>query len=497
MRSRFRDYRGVGQPVGAVVMGLSVAIALCALLGWLFNLLDPPQNSAQFGGEQSLLFAAASTFAVGVGLFFFGRRHASEVVTRREAGLAVVLIWLAAGAFGAIPFVFGAGMTPADAFFEAVSGLTTTGATVITNIEGLSRPLLLWRSLIQWLGGMGIVVLFVAVFPNIGAGGKHMFGDEVPGTTAEGLKPRIAETSRVLWKFYLVFTIVVTGALYLLDMSLFDAVCHALTTMSTGGFSTRDASVGGFDSAPIELTLSLFMIIASVNYGLFYASLRGRSVRAFLRSVEFRAFVIIVVGATAILTFGIFEVHGKDVFQSFRYSVFMVATTVSSTGFGTDNYTAYPPLMLGVVILMMFIGGCAGSTAGGIKIERVLLMGKVVWTEIRRSIRPNLVHVVRMGATVVAPSALSNATVFFIIYMGCMGAGTALITAIEGVPLETSFGAILTCLSNMGPAPFHIEADNFARYSAAAKGVFSFAMLLGRLEFFALLSLLVPGFWRR
>ncbi len=498
MSRKLRDYRSVAKPVGAVVMGLGAAISFCALIGYLFNGFQPPEDGRKLGGELELTVVAGGAVAVGLLLYGVGKRYEMPMFGRREAVLSVALIWMSAGVLGSMPFVVVAGMSFPDALFESISGLTTTGATVVTDIEGsLPRVVLLWRSLIQWLGGMGIVVLFVAVFPNIGAGGKHMFGEEVPGTTAEGLRPRIAETSRVLWQFYAFFTALEVVALYLLGMSLFEALCHALTTMSTGGFSTRDASIAAFDSVAIELTIAGFMLVGCVNYGLFYAALRTRGLRPILRSVEFQAFVVIVVLSTVVLTVGILPLHGDDPLQAFRRAVFMVATTISSTGYGTDAYMDYPPAMLMVVVFLMFIGGCAGSTAGGIKIERIVMMAKVSLAEIRRSFRPNLVHVIRMGRTVVSRDAITDATVFFIIYMMCLGLFTTAIAAVEKETLPTAFGAVLTCLSNMGPAPFHTVADNFAHYSVLSKIIFAFAMLLGRLEFFALLALLVPGFWRR
>lgn len=498
MRSKWRDYRGVFRPVGAVVMGLGAAIGLTALAGFLFNVFEPPDDPAKAGGEGALVAAAIATGITGFVFHWYGRRHAKDTLTRREAVLSVALIWVFAGVFGAMPFVIGAGMSMTDSLFEAVSGLTTTGATVIGDIEGsLSRPLMLWRSIIQWLGGMGIVVLFVAVFPSIGAGGKVMFGKEVPGTSAEGLRPRIAETSRLLWQLYAGITLLEVGVLYLLDMSLFDSVCHAFTTMSTGGFSTRDASVAAFDSEAIELTIACFMLVGSVNYGLYYAALKGRSLRVFARSVEFKAYVVIVGLSVLVLTFGLLEVHNRDLREAFRYAFFMVATTISSTGYGTDDYAAYPTPMLMVVVVLMFVGGCAGSTAGGIKIERIVLMAKISWTEVRRSFRPSLVHVVRMGRTVVPRAALTDVAVFFMIYMLCLGTGCALVATFDGVGLPTAFGAVLTSLSNMGPAPFHVGPDNFAAYSTGSKLFCTFAMLLGRLEFYALLALLVPDFWRR
>ncbi len=498
MSRHLRDYRGVGKPVGAVVLGLGLTIGLCALAGLLFDAFSSKSEIHKLGGESELAAVGGATMVFGFLMYLFGHRYQQATLTRREAILSVALIWISAGVFGAMPFVVVAHMSFTDALFEAISGLTTTGATVVTDIEGsLPRALLLWRSLIQWLGGMGIVVLFVAVFPNIGAGGKHMFTEEVPGTSSEGLRPRIAETSRELWKFYALFTTVEVFVLFGLGMSGFEAVCHALTTMSTGGFSTRNASIAAFDSPAIEFAIAAFMLLGSVNYALYYAAFRGRGLKPFFRSVEFQAFVLIVVLSISVLTIGILEVHNDDLFEAFRYAVFMVATTISSTGYGTDAYMGYPDSMLMVVLLLMFIGGCAGSTAGGIKIERIVMMCKVSLAEIRRSFRPNLVHVIRMGRSVVSQDAITDATVFFIIYMVCMGVFSTAIVWIEEIGLPTAFGAVLSCLSNMGPAPFHLKDDNFAAYSSASKLVFTVAMLLGRLEFFALLSLLVPGFWRR
>jgi len=484
------------RPVGAVVLGIGVMIALCAGVGMVWDRFAPDPGRPQ-GGTAALALSAIIVSILGLSAFLYGKRYVSERITRREAILAVSLIWVAAGVCGAIPFVLGAGMSMADSFFEAVSGLTTTGATVIGDIETrLSRPLLLWRSLIQWLGGMGIVVLFVAVFPNLGAGGKHMFRGEVPGTTAEGLRPRIAETSFALWKLYAMFTVAEIVLLKLLGLDLFDAVCHAFTTMSTGGFSTLDSSVGGFNSAAVEYVIACFMLIGSVNYALYYALLRTGSWRGLVRNAEFRSYVGIVLISVVVLTTLNLSVH-DGILTSFRYSFFMVATTISSTGYGTDDYSAYSSAALTVLVLIMFVGGCAGSTAGGIKVERAVLMGKQAVAQLQKSFRPATVQLVRMGKAAVSTQVLADVASFFLIYMGCIGVGLLFITLVEGVPIPTAFGAMLTCLSNMGPAPFHVGPDNFASYGAVSKIFFSLAMLLGRLEFFTLFALLLPGFWRR
>lgn len=456
-----------------------------------------PDPTRPQGGAASLALSAIIVSIVGLAAFLYGNRFVSERISRREALLAVSLIWIAAGACGAVPFMLGAGMSPADSFFESVSGLTTTGATVISDIEGrLSRPLLLWRSLIQWLGGMGIVVLFVAVFPNLGAGGKHLFRGEVPGTTAEGLRPRIAETSFTLWKLYAAFTILEIALLKILGLDLFDAVCHAFTTMSTGGFSTLDSSVGGFNSAAVEYVIACFMLIGSVNYGLYYGLLRTGSWKALFRNIEFRWYLLIVGFSVIVLTLLNLSVH-DELLTSFRYSFFMVATTISSTGYGTDDYSAYSSTALAVVVLIMFVGGCSGSTAGGIKVERAVLMGKQAIAQVQKSFRPSTVELVRMGKAAISTQVLADVASFFLIYMGCIAFGLLFVTLVEGVPIPTAFGAMLTCLSNMGPAPFHVGPDNFASYSAGSKMFFSLAMLLGRLEFFTLFALILPGFWRR
>ncbi|MFK7991287.1 MAG: TrkH family potassium uptake protein [Sandaracinaceae bacterium] len=500
---RWRDFRGVLRPTGAVITGIAVAQAACAMVGGALEWWTLPPADRDAMDVIGLLGAALISGLLGLGAYFYGRKHGKETITRREAILAVSVIWTAAGVFGGIPFVLSAGMSPVDAFFETVSGMTTTGATVIDDIEDrLSMPLLLWRSLTQWLGGMGIVVLFVAIFPSLGAGAKHMFKGEVPGTSAEGLKPRIAETSFTLWKLYAGFTVVEAVLLALLGMSPFEAACHAMTTMSTGGFSTRDASVGAFDSYAIEMVIGTFMFIGSVNYGLYYALLRGRSVKAVFRNTELRVFVALSALLVLILTLGTFAIHDHDLITSFRYAYFMVGTTMSSTGYGTSfsddaSYMHYPEPMLMVVIVMMFIGGCSGSTAGGIKVERIILMAKLSWAEFRESFRPAVVQVVRMGRNAVPPEILRDVAVFVGVYFACLGFGVMFVSITDDVSLPTAFGATLTSLSNMGPGPFYEASDNFKAYSDSAKLFFVVAMLLGRLEFFTMFALLVPDFWRR
>ena len=474
-----------------------MAFGQAACVG-LAEFLGGPRRPFDDNAAFELLASAVVTFLAAVGLWFYGRNAPERTLRRREATLVVAAIWLVSGMFGALPFVLDAGFSPVDAFFEAVSGFTTTGATIVTDIEGtLSYPLLLWRSLMQWLGGMGIVVLFVAVFPNVGVGAKHMFRSEAPGPPGESLQPRIAETSLVLWRIYLLFTLLEIIALYLLGMSLFDALNHSLTTMSTGGFSTRDASVGAFDNAAIETVIAVFMLAAGVNFSLYYTALRGSSVRVFLRSTEFRVYLGTVFIVTVLLTGTTLQVHGGNVLESLRYSFFTVATFITSTGYGTDDYMAYPGAGLLLVIMLMFTGGSAGSTAGGIKLARVAVLAKESWAQIRQSFRPNIVQVVRMDGRAVPESILAEAGAFLVLFLATLFLGTVTVAYTDGLPAQTAFGAMLSCISNMGPAPFYLESDNFAAYTDTAKLIFSLAMVLGRLELFTLLALLLPDFWSR
>ncbi|MBN2799710.1 MAG: TrkH family potassium uptake protein [Deltaproteobacteria bacterium] len=485
----------IARPVGALFVGLAISMAFCVVAGALLQWWDPVTGDV--GSFLPLSVSALITGGTGGAMLALARRAGSPSLTRQEGILAVAAIWIGAGIFGGLPFVLGAGVHPVDAFFEAVSGFTTTGATILVDIEGtLSRPLLLWRSLMQWLGGMGIVVLFVAIFPNLGVGAKHMYRSEVPGTSAEGLQPRIAETSITLWGLYAAFTAVQALLLWALGMSLFEAVCHAFTTMSTGGFSTRNDSVGAFQDPAIEMVITLFMLIAGVNFGLYYGALRRRSMRVFLESIEFKVYVGLVVISTLALTVGILPVHPQPL-QALRYAIFMVATTITSTGYGTDAYMAYPHIALMVVVLLMFVGASSGSTAGGIKVERAVLLAKLSVAQVRRSVRPLVVQVVRMGRTAIPDTVLLDVAAFLAVFMVTLAVSTVLVVLVDGVPLPTAFGASLSAISNMGPAPWFLNGDNYAGYTHISKIVFSIVMILGRLEFFTLLALLLPDMWRR
>jgi trk system potassium uptake protein TrkH len=481
--------------VASVLLSLAVVLLVTSVVGYAVDReLD---HEPGMGGPAALAVAAVLTGLVGLVAFLVGRKHKSQTVSRREATFTVATIWIATGIAGALPFWLGSSMSLTDALFESVSGFTTTGATVLSDIEAESRSILLWRSMIQWLGGMGIVVLFVAVFPSLGVGAKHMIRGEVPGTSTKGLKPRIRETATVLWRLYAAFTVGIALVYWALGMDLYEAVCHAFTTISTGGFSTRNDSIAAFDSPSIEVACSLFMLAASVNYGLYYAVLKSRSARAPARDTELRVFFAIVVICTIAVGLPLLGYHDLDVWKAFRHGLFAVATLVSSTGYGVDDPAAYPSTAVGVLLLLMFVGGCAGSTAGGIKVERIVLVAKQAWRQLERFSRPRVVRVIRMGGRPVDDRVMDDVAAFLTIFVASTVGLTIALAWVDQIPLPTAFGAAITCIANMGPAPYHVGPDNFVSYSHTSKLLCIAGMLLGRLEFFTLLALLSRNMWRR
>jgi trk system potassium uptake protein TrkH len=484
--------------VGLVTLSLSAGMLLCAAWGMVMEFLGAGRGLIDQAAWIPMIFSAAVTLSAGLVFLRLseGEPHPSQ--RTKSALLSVALIWGSCSIFGALPFLFDAHLSPIDALFETVSGFTTTGSSIITDIEGtISQPLLLWRSLIQWLGGMGIVVLFVAVFPTVGVGAKQMFRNEVPGPSSEGLRPRIAETSLALWKLYSAFTLVLWAILLFgFKMDPLTAICHAFTTISTAGFSTMNDSIGAWNDPMLEFTLSIFMLISGVNFALYFNAMRHRSLRGFWKSTEFRVYMATIVGATTLLTLANLGLH-QGLFLSLRHSFFTVAATITSTGFSTHDYMAYSQPALFIFILLMFVGASAGSTSGGIKIARIAMMAKLGWSTVRHTLRPNLIQTIRMGGKAVPVDVLNGVGAFMIIYFISITGGTLVLTLTDPISVQNAFGAALTSLSNMGPTPWHAGADNFAAFSAAGKLTSSTLMILGRLEFFALLVLLHPDFWRR
>ncbi|HEY9115169.1 MAG TPA: potassium transporter TrkG [Bacteroidales bacterium] len=425
----------------------------------------------------------------------FSKRKERKNIAKREGYLIVTLSWLVISLFGALPF-FISGWIPSftDAFFETISGFTTTGSSILSDIEALPKNLLYWRAMTHWIGGMGIIVLTVAILPFLGIGGMQLLTAEMPGITPDKLHPRITATAKRFWGIYVLLTSMQVLLLWLGEMDLFDSVCHAFATMATGGFSTKNDSIAGF-SAYSQYIIILFMVLAGTNFTLHYFAL-NRQFSKIWKNQEFKVYLGIIASVTLVITFGLFN-DGLEVENSFRNALFTVVSILTTTGFATANYLLWHPLLWILILSLMFIGGSAGSTGGGIKVVRHLLLVKNSWLELKRAIHPNAIIPVKLNGKSVPQQIIFNVMAFFLIYVLVFSAGV-IIMAFLGMDLETSIGATIANLGNVGPGIGKVgPVDNYAHLSVAAKWVLSFLMLLGRLELFTVLIVLSPAFWRR
>jgi trk system potassium uptake protein TrkH len=471
---------------------------LAILLG-LFMLV-PMTISIYFRevGFQSFLISAA--IAIGLGVLIKKGFSTSKEPTVKESFIIVTLGWITAAAVGALPFLLsGTCPTYTDAFFEAMSGFTTTGATVLGDIEALSKGLLFWRSLLHWLGGMGIIVLFIAVLPGVGVGGGRLFRAEVPGPVPEKIVPRIKETAKTLWLIYVGFTAMEIILLCLAGMSLFDSVNHAFATMATGGISTKAASVGAWRSPGIHWIITLFMFLAGVNFTLYYRAFTGRSLRGFFRDDEFKFYVFLIVAATLLLLAN--SLLASDSFQSlreaFRHCVFQVVSIITTTGFATVDFHAWPAFSKAILMTLVFVGGCAGSTACAIKVGRVLILIKHVYNEVFRFIYPRAVTLPKINGLAISRNVVDTVTAFFFLYMAIFVSGSLIMSGF-GLDFVSSASAVAATLGNAGPALMVVGPPvAYQSIPALGKWVLSACMLLGRLELFTVLVLFIPDFWRK
>jgi trk system potassium uptake protein TrkH len=461
-------------------------ILLCVPLSILFH--DQGTTALAVSGGICLLTGA---------LAWFFTRNAVKMLSSRDGFLIVTLGWILFSLFGSLPFVISRTIPSfTDAFFETVSGFTTTGASILADIEAMPPSLLFWRSMTQWLGGMGIIVLSLAILPVLGIGGMQLFMAEVPGPTPDKLHPRIKETAKRLWGIYIIFTVAETILLWTGGMSLFDAVNHSFTTMATGGFSTRQASIAYWDSPFIHYVIIIFMFLAGTNFTLSYFALHLRFDRVF-KNEEFKYYLGFLLGFTLITSLILYRSEYASYEASFRQAAFQVVSIVTTTGYVTADYLLWPAIGGILLFFMMFLGGSAGSTGGGIKIMRILLFLKNATMEMKRLIHPNAVIPVRFCKNAVSPEILSNVFAFISIYIITVIISVVVIAAL-GYDLPSSFGAVASSLGNIGPGFGAFgPAENFAHLPAFGKWYLSFLMLIGRLELFTVLLLLSPGFWRK
>jgi trk system potassium uptake protein TrkH len=475
-----------------VIGALLACIGLSMILPLGFSLYYQDQ------GFWALLEAMAVTVAVGLVLYgVFKGAHTGGAITHREGMAITTLGWFAVGVFGALPFLF-AGTLPqlVDCIFESVSGFTTTGASVIRDVEIVPKGLLFWRSLTHWLGGMGIVLLGLAILPFLGVGGMQLYKAEVPGPVVDKLRPRIKDTAMILWKVYMFFTVAETLLLLLGGMDLFDSLCHTFGTIATGGFSTKNASLGYYHSVYLQGVVTVFMLLGGINFALHFQLFRGRPLSLWCDS-EFRFFMGVFLVICAIITLSLYGRNYPSLGQSLQYASFQVASILTTTGYATADYKQWAPLPQCLLVLCMFIGGSVGSTGGSIKCMRIMVLSKHAYQELLRLIHPRIVTRLRLGTQAVPPEVLSGIWGFFMLYLGLLAVSTFLVAA-TGVDVITSFTAALACMGNVGPGLGAVgPADNYAAIPTFAKWVLILDMLLGRLEIYTVIILLVPRFYKK
>ncbi|MEA3640955.1 MAG: TrkH family potassium uptake protein [Lamprobacter sp.] len=450
------------------------------------------------GALLPFLYAFALILGIGV-LNWLMAFRASHELRVRDGFLVVVLFWVALGLSGAIPFWLSAQpeMSLTHAVFESISGLTTTGATVIVGIDDLPHAMLWYRQQLQWLGGMGIIVLAVAILPMLGVGGMQLYRAEMPGPMKETkLTPRITETAKALWYIYFWLTFICTLAYWLAGMDGFDAISHAFSTVAIGGFSTHDASMGYFDSTWIEMIAVVFMLLAGMNFALHFIAFRQHSLAAYGRDSELRFYLFLMISVTTIVTLGLFYTNTYiDWEDSFTHALFQTVSIGTTTGFTTDAFYYWPPFIEILLIFLAFVGGCAGSTGGGIKVIRFLLLIKQGLREIGRLIHPNAQMPVRVGGKVINHRVVDAVWGFFSLYVATFTL-MYLALAATGLDLLTAFSAVAACMNNLGPGLGTVGA-HYSDMHDTGIWILCMAMLLGRLEIFTLLVLFSPAFWRR
>jgi trk system potassium uptake protein len=469
--------------VGTILLGVAAALGIAAAAGALLR--DGSFVPLAVSGLITTAAGAAARHFTGV----------PEDINFREAFVTVTFGWTAVAIVGALPYIFSGTLPhPIEALFESMSGFTTTGSTVLVQIEATAPGILLWRSMTQWLGGMGIIVLGVAVLPYLGVGGMQLFRLEAPGPTTDRLRPRIRETARLLWFVYAVLTVVLAALYVLGGMSVFDAINHALTCMPTGGFSTRGESLAAFP-AVVQWTTILFMILAGTSFTLHYRTL-NRGLKSYWRDTEWRLYAGFIAVGTLLVAFMI-RGAGAGFEETLRTAMFQVVSIMTTTGYATADYVLWAPAAQVALFLLFFVGGMAGSTAGGMKMVRVLLVLKHAWLEVRKQLHPRAVFVPKIDDRPVREHVMLNVLGFVFLYMLLFGLGTLAMASL-GLSLPAAAGAAATAISNVGPALAELgPVEHFSALPWQGHLILSGLMLVGRLEIYTVLLLLHPALWKR
>ena len=459
-----------------------------------------PLVLALFLREQSslsFLLSVLITGFMGVLLFLRLPKLTSIKIGVREAFAAVAGIWVLASLTGSLPYWL-ANVVPTyfDALFETVSGLTTTGASVIFDVESLPKSILLWRSLTNWLGGMGIIIFFIVLLPKTGLGSFLRFNAEVPGPMNERLMPKIRDIVISLMFFYFTITLICTVLLWLAGMSFFDAVNHAFATIATGGFSTKNSNIMHFDSLSVELIITFFMIFAGTNFAIYLTVWHKKNLQLF-RNTELIVYLLLIFTATVVIAGNLIINAGEAMGYAWRHALFQVASIVSTTGFASADFALWPSMGRVILFLLMFVAGCVGSTAGGIKISRFIMLAKTAWTELRRGIHPKAVSSIKLDGKVIDTESLNRVGVFFFLYI-IVFASSSILMAGTGLKPFDAMSAVATTLGNVGPGFGVIgPTTTFAGITLFGKFILTICMLLGRLEFFTLLIIIRPDFWKK
>jgi len=448
-------------------------------------------------GVTPIIHSMALTILVSGGSILLLRGPQTEFISQRE-GMAIVAVgWTAVGFFGCLPFHLSGEFGPfVNAYFESISGFTTTGSSILTDVQTISKSLLFWRSFIQWLGGMGIIVLSLAILPILGVGGMQLYKAEVPSPVPDKLQPRIRETARILWKVYVLFTVAQVVLLVLGGMGIFDALNHALTTMPTGGFSTKNASMAHFDSVYLDFVVAFFMLLAGINFSLHYQLLKGDTL-AFWRNAECRFFLAATVVLTLVVTLNIYGTVYDKIGDAFRYGAFQLVSILTTTGYATADYEQWPAMSQLILLLCMFLGGSAGSTAGGMKCLRIMVCFKYCYKELFTLIHPHAVSRIKIDGRSVPDDVVRSVLGFLALYLGLFAFSSVLLAGL-GVDFITAFAAVATTIGNVGPGfGMVVPVENFAAIPVLGKWLLIWCMLLGRLEIYTVIILLVPEFWRK
>jgi trk system potassium uptake protein TrkH len=471
--------------LGRLLMALAAALLVPGILSLYYGERDygiffgPAAMAAVFGLLMQLLGPGPDPNQLSFG--------------RREAFALVASAWFLASLVGALPFILQWRGAIADGIFESASGFTTTGASVLSNVEGEPRSILLWRALTQWLGGMGIIVLGIAILPKLAIGGMELLGAEAPGPMSEKLTPRIAATAKTLWVIYAILTSVQVLLLLALGVSPLDAVTHSFTTMATGGFSTRNASVGAFGSPAVEMVVALFMLLAGMNFALHFRWMRGQF-QALPREPELRLYLSIVAVATALVAADLMMAGRAGSLAALRLSFFQVSSIMTTTGYGSADFDTWPHFSRAVLLLLMFVGGCSGSTGGSVKVVRALIVAKRVALDLRRLVQPHAVLPVRIGARTLPEEVVAAVVTFLILYLTLFALGGLALTAM-GMDLVSAFSASASCLGNVGPGFGSVgPMQHYGHLPAAGKLLLAVLMIVGRLEVY---TVLVVFFLRR